>query len=64
MQIDRTQIFIADSNDQLERMDIEYWNNTTAREKFETVTYLRECFYGPEATTGRLQRFHTMLELE
>jgi len=64
MQIDRTKIFIADSNDQLDRMDIEYWNNATAREKFETVTYLRECFYGPEATTGRLQRFHTMLERE
>jgi hypothetical protein len=64
MRIDRTQIFIADSNDQLDDMDIEYWNKATVREKFETITYLRECFYGPEATTGRLQRSHTMLELK
>ena len=64
MQIDKTQIFIADSHDQLNEMDIEYWNNATAQEKFQTITYLRECFYGPEATTGRVQRFYTILELE
>jgi hypothetical protein len=63
MRIDKTQVFIADSHDQLNEMDIEYWNNATALEKFQTITYLRECFYGPEATTGRVQRVHTILEL-
>jgi len=64
MQLDRTKIFIADNNNQLNNMDIEYWNNATIKEKFQTITYLRECFYGPEATAGRLQRSYTLLELK
>ncbi|UCH98819.1 MAG: hypothetical protein JSV88_19675 [Candidatus Aminicenantes bacterium] len=35
----------------------EYWINASIEEKIAMITYLRECFYGPEATTGRLQRF-------
>jgi hypothetical protein len=35
----------------------EYWQKATVEEKCEMITYLRECFYGSEATTGRLQRF-------
>jgi len=61
--MDRSRIVIADSNDELDDQDIEYWRNATIMEKFQTMTYLRECFYGPEATTGRVQRFHTILEL-
>lgn len=34
----------------------EYWKNASVEEKVGMITYLRECFYGPEATTGRLQR--------
>ena len=59
--IDRKQIVVADSNETLDDQDIEYWNRATIKEKLQTITYLRECFYGPEATTGRLQRFHMML---
>jgi len=62
--MDRTQIVVADSNEALDEQDIEYWSRATAKEKLQTITYLRECFYGPEATTGRLQRFHTILELK
>ena len=62
--IDRKQIVVADSNETLDNQDIEYWGHATIKEKLQTITYLRECFYGPEATTGRLQRFHTMLELK
>jgi len=36
----------------------EYWRLIHYKEKIKTITYLRECFYGKEATTGRIQRFH------
>jgi len=44
----------------LDESDNEYWKNATTKEKLQTITYLRECFYGEEATTGRLQRVYTM----
>jgi len=34
-----------------------YWAQAPVDEKIWMITYLRECFYGSEATTGRLQRF-------
>ena len=34
-----------------------YWAQATIEEKLEMINYLRECFYGDKATTGRLQRF-------
>ena len=61
--IDRTQIVIADQNE-LDNRDAEYWRKASIEEKFQTITYLRECFYGEEASTGRLQKFHTMLKLK
>jgi hypothetical protein len=63
IKIDRKQIVIA-KNDELDRRDIEYWSSAPIDEKLQTITYLRECFYGDEAVTGRLQRFHTMLKLK
>lgn len=36
--------------------------NTSIEEKLETITYLRESFYGAEATTGRLQRVYTVFK--
>jgi len=41
-----------------EIMDGEYFLFVLGREKFKTITYLRECFYGKNATTGRIQRIH------
>ena len=61
LKMDRTQISIGSQND-LDREDREYWANATIRERLETITYLRECFYGEEATTGRLQGFHQVLK--
>jgi hypothetical protein len=61
--MNRKQIII-DTRDALDAYDVEYWNHATVEEKLETITYLRECFYGEEATTGRLQRVHTMLKLK
>ena len=61
--MDRTQIIIA-KNDVLDKVDNEYWQHATAEEKFQTITFLRECFYGEEATIGRLQRFYTITKLK
>ncbi len=47
-----------------EKEDRTYWAQTSIEERLRTVTYLRECLYGPEATTGRLQRVYQFLKLE
>jgi hypothetical protein len=61
--MNRTKIVIA-TQENSEKMDDFYWANASVEEKVETVTFLRECFYGEEATTGRLQRFCTILKFE
>ena len=61
--IDRTQLVIA-SKESLDNNDLEYWSHATTEEKLKTIMFLRECFYGEEATTGRLQRVHTVLKLK
>ena len=40
----------------------DYLANVTIEEKLKTITYLRECFYGRKATTGRLQRFYSFVK--
>ena len=61
--MDRSIITIAKQED-FDKMDNLYWSKATIKEKLETITYLRECFYGKEATTGRLQRIYTMFKLK
>ena len=61
--INRNQITIAKQNE-LDKNDTNYWKHASMEEKMQTITYLRECFYGEEATTGRLQRVYTMLKLK
>jgi hypothetical protein len=63
VKLDRKQLVIA-AWDALDESDVKYWNRATIEEKLETITYLRECFYGEEATAGRLQRIHTVLKLK
>jgi hypothetical protein len=48
----------------LDEEDHKYWASAPAKEKLQTITYLRECFYGETATTGRLQRIYTMSKLK
>ena len=55
---------IIEKQEILDDMDNEYWKKATVEEKLETIVYLRECFYGEKATTGRVQRFHKMLKLK
>ena len=61
--IDKSSIVIA-KREELDKKDDEYWRSASIEEKLQTITYLRECFYGEEATTGRIQRVHTMLKLK
>jgi hypothetical protein len=62
--MDRSQVFKYSSHEEVERSDREYWEHASAKEKLQTVTYLRECFYGETATTGRLQRVYTVSKLK
>ncbi|MGL1935590.1 MAG: hypothetical protein OCD01_11235 [Fibrobacterales bacterium] len=55
MHIDRTHI-TSSSFETNERQVIEEMKKSTPQDRFALITYLRESFYGPEATTGRLQR--------
>jgi len=61
--MDRTKIIVS-TKEKFDEMDDIYWANATMAEKIETVTFLRECFYGKEATTGRLQGFYKILKLK
>jgi hypothetical protein len=40
------------------------WSMASFEEKLATITYLRECFYGKKATTGRLQRIYRFSKLK
>ena len=55
MRIDKSYISSV-SAEENERLVIEEMRSTTPQERFELITYLRESYYGPEATTGGLQR--------
>jgi hypothetical protein len=61
--IDRNKIVVS-KRENFDEIDDIYWANASKEEKIETVTFLRECFYGKEATTGRLQRFYKILKLK
>lgn len=63
MRMDRTRVVVARTED-LDAEDRRYWAAASFKEKLQTITYLRECFYGPEATTGRLQGIYSIIEQE
>lgn len=54
--IDRKEVSFGKTGDSNEEDNI-YWAKASLEEKLEMINFLRECFYGDEATTGRLQRF-------
>lgn len=59
--MNRKQIFVGTAKE-LEINDKKYWSAANVEEKLKTITYLRECFYGKEATTGRLQRLYKVFK--
>ena len=61
--IDKNMVFYS-NKESLNKDDSKYWENASTEEKLQTIIYLRECFYGKEATTGRLQRLYTMSKLK
>ena len=61
--MNRKQIAIA-KREEFDNSDDDYWRRATVEEKLQIITFLRECFYGKEATSGRLHRVHTMLKLK
>jgi hypothetical protein len=61
--MDRSKV-VCSTQELLDEEDNKYWSNATPKEKLQTITYLRECFYGKTATTGRLQRFYTVSKLK
>jgi hypothetical protein len=61
--MDRSDVGFVD-NKAIEEEDDAHWACATVEEKLEMITYLRECFYGIEATTGRLQRFFEFVARE
>jgi hypothetical protein len=63
MQIDRSHISSVPFEEN-ELQVIEEKKNTTPQDRFALITYLRECFYGPEATSGRLQRVFEVTKLQ
>jgi hypothetical protein len=63
LKIDRSDAGFTDSKT-LHDEDVKYWSSASVEEKLEMITFLRECFYGEEATTGRLQRFFEFVEQE
>jgi len=60
-QFAKDKIIIAKRED-IDEMDSEYWNNASIKERLQTITYLRECFYGEEATTGRIQGIYSVFK--
>ena len=63
MHIDRSHISSV-SREENELQVIEEMKNSTPQDRFALITYLRESFYGPEATTGRLQRVFEVTKLQ
>ena len=59
--MDRAHVFVGSAReaDQESREELAHMS---VSERLETITYLRECFYGAEATTGRLQRLYTVVK--
>ena len=55
MHIDRSYI-LSVSFEENDLQVMEEMRNSTPQDRFALITYLRESFYGAEATSGRLQR--------
>jgi hypothetical protein len=59
--MDRSHAVLANALE-LDVEDSQYWATADIKEKLQTISYLRECFYGTEATTGRLQGLYRFVE--
>lgn len=62
LKLDRTKIKIT-TFDAKERETVEYWRNTTTKERLQHIERLRRMNYGVRAT-GRLQRVFRVIKPE
>ena len=60
--IDRSIVFYGNQKT-FDEKDMDYWQNASVEEKIQTITYLRECFYGKDATTGRINNNYTLFKI-
>ena len=58
------EVVVFASQAELEADDKQQWQSATVAERLETITFLRECFYGDQATTGRLSRVYRIIKRE
>lgn len=63
MRVNRSHIS-SSSFEKNELQAIDEMRNSTPQERFALITYLRESFYGPEASSGRLQRVFEVAKLQ
>ena len=56
--------FVIKSHESLAKEDSSYWQSASVAERLRTMMWLRESFYGSEATTGRLQRLYQIVKRE
>jgi hypothetical protein len=50
------------NREEAEQQELESYQQMLPLERLRLMTYLRECYYGEEATTGRLQRVFELVE--
>jgi hypothetical protein len=56
IKLKKKKMIVCCSKEEADELEREYRLFTLGSAKFEMVTYLRECFYGKKATTGKLDR--------
>jgi hypothetical protein len=62
MKLDKTS-WSAGSFQDMEKEETEQLSKLSLQKKSAAITYLRECYYGRQATTGRLQRIFEVSKL-
>jgi hypothetical protein len=61
IRLDKTKLTVTDVSDHSD--EIEYWRNTTTKERLQHLERLRRAFYGAKAT-ARIQKVIEVLSLE
>jgi hypothetical protein len=61
LRLDKTKLTVTDISDNSD--EIEYWRNTTTKERLQHLERLRRTFYG-EIATARIQKVIEVVSLE
>jgi hypothetical protein len=62
MKLDKTSWSVGSFRD-AEKEEAEELSKMSCQKKSAAITFLRECYYGRQATTGRLQRIFEVSKL-